>query len=77
MIDVEKGSPSPSVTGARAAGARERPAGGGEGTGRVQRGPLVGWGEGGGVRELAECAGAARQRLRQLARRHPPLASWF
>src|SRR3954465_2418978 len=47
--------------------ARERPAGGDEGPGCVQRGPLVGWRERGGVRELGESAGASRQRLGQLA----------
>ena len=67
MIDVEKGSPSPSVTGARASGrasdrlaaARERAAF-----------SAARWSA--GAREEAcaswrECAGAARQRLGQLA----------
>src|SRR4051795_5079300 len=90
VTEVENGSPTPSVIGARASGrasdrlgggggrapanggpvrarAGGRPAGGRERAGRVRRGPLVGPGEGGGVREPGERAGAARQRLGQLA----------
>src|SRR3954465_1806686 len=81
VTEVENGSPTPSATGPRATGragdwvlgrragvwARERLACGGGGAGRVIRGPLVGRGEGGGVREPGERPGASRQRLRQLA----------